>query len=192
MWTSSSTNYIEAEYQSEGAAVRLAMNAVPAAAFLLWRKRFVLTVQDRNLWTMLSLMALAALVVLALSPSSTAVDRVALYMIPLQLFVFSRLPDVLGRAESVRPWVIAIVAYYALVLFVWLFFATHSRVLAAVPVLPASGLLESDSSYLTIFGHLPSVEWSLFAMNTASGVIWGQIPINSRGHAWRQRSIDFC
>jgi hypothetical protein len=121
------TNYIEAEYQSEGAAVRLAMNAVPAAALLLWRKRFVLTVQDRNLWTMLSLMALGSLVVLALSPSSTAVDRVALYMIPLQLFVFSRLPDVLGGGKNVRSWVAAIVGYYALVLFVWLFFAVHSQ-----------------------------------------------------------------
>ena len=120
-------NYVEAEYESEGAAIRLAMNAVPAAALLLWRKRFVLSLQDRNLWTMLSLLALASLVVLALSPSSTAVDRVALYMIPLQLFVFSRLPDVLGGGQKVRTWVTAIVAYYALVLFVWLFYAVHSQ-----------------------------------------------------------------
>lgn len=60
-------------------------------------------------------------------PSSTAVDRVALYMIPPQLFVFSRLPDVLGGGKKVRPWVAAIVAYYALVLFVWLTFATHAQ-----------------------------------------------------------------
>ena len=185
------TNYIEAEYQSEGAAVRLAMNAVPAAALLLWRKRFVLTVQDRNLWTMLSLMALAALVVLALSPSSTAVDRVALYMIPLQLFVFSRLPDVLGRAESVRPWVIAIVAYYALVLFVWLFLP-RTRNIGCRTGFTCFRINGVRRQLFDHFWPFPGVEWSLFAMNTASGVIWGQIPINSRGHAWRQRSIDFC
>ena len=103
------------------------MNVVPAAALLLWRKRFVLPAQDRNLWTIVSLAALAAVVALALSRSSTAVDRVALYMIPLQLFVFSRLPDVLGGGKQVRFWVNAIVAYYALVLFVWLFFSVHSK-----------------------------------------------------------------
>ena len=121
------TNYVEAQYQSEGAAVRIAMNAVPAALLLVLRKRLAGTQAERNLWTMMALAALATVGVLLVSPSSTAVDRVALYLLPLQLYVFSRLPDLLGQGSKRRNWVLAVVAYYAVVLFVWLNFATHSQ-----------------------------------------------------------------
>ena len=74
----------------------------------------------------MSVLALASVGWLLVSSSSTAVDRMALYLIPIQLFVFARLPDVLGRGRSVRMWVIAVVVYYAAVLLVWLNFATHA------------------------------------------------------------------
>lgn len=121
------TNYVEAQYQSEGAAIRIAMNTLPALLLLALRKRVQWQRADeRNLWLMMALAALAAAVALVLSPSSTAVDRVALYLIPLQLYVFARLPDLLGQAARRRQWVAAVVAYYAVVLFVWLNFATHA------------------------------------------------------------------
>jgi len=76
----------------------------------------------------MSLAALGFVVLLLVSPSSTAVDRVALYWIPLQLFVWSRLPDVLGRFGQRNPlWVTAVFSYSAAVLFVWLFFASHAH-----------------------------------------------------------------
>ena len=104
------------------------MNALPAALLLLLRKRVAWQqVAERNLWTMLALAALAAVVALLVSPSSTAVDRVALYLIPLQLFVFARLPDLLGHGRDRRHWVVAVVLYYAAVLFVWLNFASHAH-----------------------------------------------------------------
>ena len=120
------TNYIDAEYQSEGAAVRIAMNALPAVLLLLLRKRFVWQLAERNLWLIMALLSLASVAWLLVSSSSTAVDRLALYLIPLQLFVFSRLPDLMGRGRRVRNWVMAVVAYYAAVLFVWLNFGVHS------------------------------------------------------------------
>lgn len=117
-------NYIGAQYESSGAAIRVAMNAVPAALFLWLRRRFVLAPADSTFWTWMSLGGLAFVGLLVVSPSSTAVDRVALYWIPLQLFVLSRLPDVLGRRNGKNAfWVRAVVAYSAVVLFVWLFFA---------------------------------------------------------------------
>ena len=68
--------------------------------------------------------ALLFIVLLMVSPSSTAVDRVALYWIPLQLFVLSRLPDALGKKDCKNAvWVYAVVAYSAAVHFVWLFYA---------------------------------------------------------------------
>jgi hypothetical protein len=117
-------NYITAQYESQGATIRVAMNALPAVIFLLLRHRFVMPSADRAFWTWMSLAALGFVVWLILSPSSTAVDRVALYWIPLQLFVLSRLPNVIGlRNGRNKVWVRWVVAYSGAVLFVWLMFA---------------------------------------------------------------------
>ena len=120
--------YIGAQYDSSGAAIRVAMNAVPAALFLWFRRRFVMPVADRIFWTWMSLGALAFVGLLVASPSSTAVDRVALYWIPLQLFVLSRLPDALGKPNGRNSILVRwVVAYGAAVLLVWLMFATHAQ-----------------------------------------------------------------
>jgi hypothetical protein len=120
-------NYVVAEYQSSGAAIRLAMNAVPAVLFLLFRQRFAMPKNERTFWTWMSLGALGLAGILVVSPSSTAVDRVALYWIPLQLFVLSRLPDAMSRHRAGSTiWIFLVVVYSAFVLFVWLFFASHA------------------------------------------------------------------
>jgi hypothetical protein len=121
-------NYIGAQYDSAGAAIRVAMNAVPAALFLWFRRRFVMSPEDRTFWVWMSWGALVFVVLLVVSPSSTAVDRVALYWIPLQLFVLSRLPDALGKPNGRNGILVRwVVAYCAAVLFVWLMFATHAQ-----------------------------------------------------------------
>jgi hypothetical protein len=119
--------YIAERYESSGAAIRIAMNALPAVIFLIFRRRFLLHPAQRTFWTWMAIGALAFVVLLYISPSSTAVDRVALYWIPLQLFVWSRLPDAMGRpGQANAVWVYAVLGYSASVHFVWLFFATHS------------------------------------------------------------------
>jgi hypothetical protein len=90
--------YLETQYQSSGAAIRIAMNAMPAAIFLIFRKRFQLNATGRTFWTWMAWSALLFVPLLLISPSSTAVDRVALYWIPIQLFVWARLPDALVPA----------------------------------------------------------------------------------------------
>lgn len=116
--------YIEDAMQSSGAAIRIAMNAVPAALFLLFRKRFELSLEQRSFWSWMAWSALFLVVLLLVSPSSTAVDRIALYWIPLQLFVLSRLPNALGRRDGKNfLWVLAVLVYSAAVHFVWLFYA---------------------------------------------------------------------
>lgn len=122
------SGYLEAEYQSEGALVRLLMTALPAALLLWKRKRFAVSIPQQRLWFWFSLASFALLGWYFVSPSSTAVDRVALYLLPLQLMVFAYLPEVLGSSvRSNRGWVLAVVAYYALVEFVWLNFAIHAK-----------------------------------------------------------------
>jgi hypothetical protein len=118
--------YLEAEYQSQGALIRVALCALPAVAFLLNRRRFQLIPDVQRIWTLLSLMAVAAAIGLFTVASSTAVDRLALYLIPLQLFVGSRVPD--ARLFGIPPgtWNQLLIAFSFAVLIVWLLFAGHS------------------------------------------------------------------
>jgi hypothetical protein len=126
-------NYIEAEYSSEGAAIRVIMNLVPAMLLLLLRKRFPFSEQEYLIWRNFSLAAVGLAVLLAVLPSSTAVDRMALYIIPLQIAVLSRVPGSLMGPGFGKA---AIIAYSAAVMFVWLNFADLEAA--------ASGLRQAD------------------------------------------------
>lgn len=118
-------NYIDAEYESQGAFVRLLMNVLPAVIFIVWRKRFMMNKSTLSLWSFMALMSILLMAILFVSPSSTAVDRVALFMLPLQVAVFSYLPDIFGPRKR-KILTAATVFYYFIVLFVWLNFANFS------------------------------------------------------------------
>jgi hypothetical protein len=118
--------YIDAEYESQGALIRVALCLLPASLFLPYRRRFQLPPDAQRIWTLFSLMAVAAAIGLATVASSTAVDRLALYLIPLQLFVGSRLPDTRLFGISPGQWNQLLIMFSLLVLLVWLFFAGHS------------------------------------------------------------------
>jgi hypothetical protein len=120
------TNYVEQEMTSSGALVRLAMTALPGAILLYWRSRFELAPSERWIWMMLSLGGLAALALVLVFPTSTAIDRLGLYLLPLQLFVYARLPDALaGNERTARVLAVAIVALYAAAFYVWLNYAVN-------------------------------------------------------------------
>lgn len=120
-------NYLEAELNSSGASIRIAMNAIPAAFFLIFRKRFSFDTRTYKFWLWMSWSALFFIPLLIVSPSSTAIDRVALYWIPLQLVIYTRLPDVLGvPGRRNQLWVVCIVAYSSAVMLGWLTFAAFA------------------------------------------------------------------
>jgi EpsG family len=116
--------YIQTGYSSSGAAVRIAMNALPAFLYFVFRSRLNLGDDERRFLDVLALIALAFVGLLYVSPSSTAVDRMALYIIPIQLLVLGRLPLALARRRADCQLLAAgIVVYSASVMFVWLNFA---------------------------------------------------------------------
>lgn len=120
-------NYVTAQSQSSGAFIRLSMNAVPALIYLLFRDRFDFSENEREIWRWFSILSVAMLVLFFLISASTALDRIALYMIPLQLVIFSRLPDAFGVDTVSRTFIFTlIISYYAFVMFVWLNFAYHA------------------------------------------------------------------
>lgn len=114
------SGYVDAEYQSEGAFIRVAMNLPPALLFLFFRARFNLSPEQGQLWRNFAWAAIFSLVLLMVIASSTAIDRLALNLIPLQMFVLSRLPEVFpdkGRANA--QLTLAIIAYSATIQLVW-------------------------------------------------------------------------
>ncbi len=119
--------YLEAEYQSQGALIRVALCLLPALLFLPYRRRFQLPPNTQRIWTLIAALAVAAAIGLATVASSTAVDRLALYLIPLQLFVGSRLPDTRLFGFSPTSWTRLLVACSLAVMLVWLLFGAFSR-----------------------------------------------------------------
>jgi hypothetical protein len=121
-------NYVDAEYASQGAAVRVAMNLPAALIFLLFGRRFALDGESYKVWRNMSIAAFAALGLLILTSSSTAVDRSALYIIPLQLYVLSRMPRAFGRKGNADvSLIVLVIAYSAAIQFVWLNYAVHAE-----------------------------------------------------------------
>jgi hypothetical protein len=119
--------YIESEYQSEGAAIRVAMNLLPGALLLLWPQRFALTPQQLRLWRAMAFTAVACAIALVLLPAnSTAVDRIALYVIPLQLVVGAHLPGARLFGLTPAQLMLAALGFCVAVEFVWLNFAVHA------------------------------------------------------------------
>lgn len=119
--------YLEAEYQSQGALIRVALCLLPALLFLPNRRRFQLSPDVQRIWSLLAVMAIAAAIGLFTVASSTAVDRLALYLIPLQLFVGSRLPDTRLWGLSPSSWNQLLILFSLAVLLVWLLFAQHAQ-----------------------------------------------------------------
>lgn len=119
-------NYVDAAYASQGAGVRVAMNLPEALLFLAMSRRFVVDEQSRKMWRNFSIAALAALLLLQFTSATTAVDRLALYIIPLQLFVLSRIPLVFGREGRSLGLTLLIILYSAAIQFVWLNYAANA------------------------------------------------------------------
>ena len=117
--------YVDAEMQSSGAKIRIVMNIIPALIFFWFRRRWKAQFEENYLfWYILALGAIFS--VLLLGVSSTVVDRIGLYLIPLQVAVFARLPVLLRSLLDPRMTTMFILLYYAAVLVVFLAYSKHA------------------------------------------------------------------
>jgi hypothetical protein len=116
-------NYIRAAYSAQGAAIRIAMNMLAAAVLWLGRRKLELARVEWKVWRNFSLASVASLVFLVMSPSSAAVDRISLYIIPLQIAVLGRVPLIF---KSRLFGTVVVASYCFAVEFVWLNFAQFS------------------------------------------------------------------
>mgnify|MGYP006172212405 CR=1 FL=1 len=118
--------YYGVKMSSAGAFPRLMMNVLPAIIFLSLRKRFNLNIVELRLWISMSVLSIILLPLFAILPSSSAVDRLGFYLIPVQLFVFSRLPLLFQQGLSRQTLTAFLIMGYATVQFTFLNFGTHS------------------------------------------------------------------
>ena len=118
------SHYVHQHYSAQGAAIRVGMNLFAALVFFVLRRRLGFSEIERPLWRNFSFAAVLMMGLLVLLPSSAAVDRMAIYIIPLQLAVLARTPLLI---RSRLPGTILLLGYAFAVQFVWLNFGQFSR-----------------------------------------------------------------
>jgi len=110
--------YVDGAMNSEGGFVRSLMNAIPAAFLILFGERFrAKWGGEYPLYRKIAFLSIASVFLVSVAP--TAVDRFSLYFIPLQIFVFSRLP-LIFKGEWRVASLIFINIFYGTVLLYWL------------------------------------------------------------------------
>jgi energy-converting hydrogenase Eha subunit E len=121
-------DYLGDAYESGGALVRLLMGVVPSLLLLVSFRRFQIGGRARSIWIGFAIANILALVAFFLSPSSAAVDRVALYFTGVQLVAFGSIGDLLGFSPRSRIILRLLVITYAVAtMLVWLTYATHAE-----------------------------------------------------------------
>jgi hypothetical protein len=121
-------NYALSSYDSQGAAIRVAMNVVAAIVILVFRQRMGLPPFQYSYWIANAVLAIASVPALLSLSASSGVDRLALFLIPMQMVAYSRLPYILSRDRSSNAAVfLGLVAYSFAVQFVWLNYAVNAQ-----------------------------------------------------------------
>jgi len=97
---------------------------VPGVLLLLYAKYWKRLFPAYSMRFWISIAALAAIILVDFA--TTAVDRVSLYLTPLQVAVFARLPIVMRNQFAPQVVRLGIITEHAMVLFVWLNYAIHA------------------------------------------------------------------
>lgn len=121
-------SYAQSDYNSQGAGVRIAMNVLAGGIFLLLYKRFTLTKFQEVYWKLNSFASFLSVIALSSLSASSGVDRLSLFLIPLQMITFSQLPQALsGSRKLILPFLFAVIGYYFMVEFIWLNYGDNAR-----------------------------------------------------------------
>lgn len=121
------TNYVQSNYDSQGAFIRISMNLLAAGLFLYFRRGIEITSFQMSYWVTCSYLSFLSVAAVFLASASSGIDRISLYLIPLQMITYSRLPILLssGRNQNISAFIFVVI-YAFLVQFVWLNYADNS------------------------------------------------------------------
>lgn len=131
-------SYAQSNYDSQGAGIRIAMNVVAGTLFMALRNRMGFDPYQRTFWMLAALLTFVSIAALFNLSASSGVDRLSLFLIPLQIVTLARLPQALsGSGKPILPALFGIIAYCFTVQFVWLNYASN-----AVSWLPYSTVMD--------------------------------------------------
>lgn len=119
------TSYVGTGIESGGALPRAALNVLSAVLFFVYRRKWVERYDDGPLYTIMSgvILIMAPAVLFA----AAATDRMSMYLLPIQIAIFARLPN-LVPPNLRTPAILAIFAAFTLLMFVWLVFSPFAQV----------------------------------------------------------------
>lgn len=116
--------YIEAEYQSTGAFIRIIQIFLCGTWFLFFlRPRF--RSEPHAVFSVLAIFAIFALPAVFVSPSSTLIDRLGLYLLPFQCYVLARTPEIFSKGVSRQIAQTGIIAINVAIFGIWMTSAQH-------------------------------------------------------------------
>jgi|TARA_B110000438_G_scaffold164717_1_gene157617 hypothetical protein len=120
--------YVEQSYVSEGALIRLIMIFIPSLIILIWPHRLNISKSQLETWKVYAYISVGLFFLYFFKQdASTAVDRIALYMLPIQMVVFSYLPEFFGgKGETPQLIVLGVILYFFAVLMVWSFYSPYA------------------------------------------------------------------
>ena len=116
--------YIEDDLLSSGALMHALLNAVPAVIYLVFRRQWLARFGASDLLPLLALLSILS--VFGVSVSSTGVDRLALYLSPIQMIVYGSLPFLFGYQYKTQLTA-GIIAIQLLIMFFWLAYANTAE-----------------------------------------------------------------
>ena len=124
--------YVSQKIESFGALQHIALNAIPAIIYLIFIKKWNITYGKNNLISLLSYLSLLSLLGISLSSTSTAMDRLSLYLSPIQMLVYSSIPVVFKN----KFFSVIIVVMSLAILYAWLNYSN-----TAIDFLPYNNIL---------------------------------------------------
>lgn len=116
--------YIEAEYQSSGALIRVLQIFLCGVWYLLFLNRRFES-KPNDVFYAFAILAALSLPALLISPSSTLIDRLMLYLIPFQCYVLARTPEVFSRGPGRITIQSGIIIINIAIFSVWMTSAQH-------------------------------------------------------------------
>lgn len=119
-------SYIIVSPEANGALPRVAMNVAAAGIFYYFRRQWAARYPDATLYSLLAMISVPMAAAVFVAP--VASDRMSMYLIPFQIAVFSRLPDLVRTPSQRLAAVAGVLLLYGATLGIWMFFSPQAQI----------------------------------------------------------------
>lgn len=120
-------HYFSRELSSSGAYPRFVFHVLAATLFFTFYNRIQAGEIEKRIYKLIALSVFVLFAALFITPSSTAIDRLAFYTFPLQIFLFCNLPNILGKERRLfAPALVGVIFLYYAKIIIWFLIGSTS------------------------------------------------------------------